>query len=48
MGFFNGVDHKYVINWHFHKQSLANGMWQMSWDGISFFKFICIINEFKY
>jgi hypothetical protein len=33
MGVFYGLDHKYVVNWHFHKQLLANGMWQGFWGG---------------
>jgi hypothetical protein len=50
-GFFYSPNHKYVINWHFHKQSFANGMWQVFWGGNTFtFLNIYIYNikEIKY
>jgi hypothetical protein len=40
-----------MVNWHFHKQSLAIGMWQTFWDGLIYkkkLKSICIINEIEY
>jgi hypothetical protein len=51
MGFFYSRDHKYVVNWHFHKQSLAIGMWQVFSNGPIYRflkKIIFIINEIEY
>jgi hypothetical protein len=47
MGSFNHLGHKYAVNWHFHKWSLANGLWQVFWGGNIFWFFIKLLLSMK-